>query len=178
LPPVIKPELMHRFDDSVTDPEVHRSDLEQWIGDLSHLGHDYLDKYLVCTTSGSSGTPAILVLDRRELAVMNGLGYARALSSLLSRRILWAILRTGGRSAAVFATGGHFLGAALMARRQRAMPWRANRYRLFSALSSLDDIVGGLNSYQPGLLSASQRAAASLPGTGCGTTAHSASLSR
>src|SRR5689334_15494445 len=85
---------------------------------------------------------------------MNGLGYARALSNLLSRRILWAILRTGGRSAAVFATGGHFLGAALTARRQRAMPWRANRYRLFSALSPLHEIVEGLNSYQPGLLSA------------------------
>ena len=88
LPPVTKPELMHRFDDWVTDSEVHRSDLQQWIGDLSHLGHDYLDKYLVCTTSGSSGSPAILVLDHRELAVMNGLGYARALSNLLSRRIV------------------------------------------------------------------------------------------
>jgi phenylacetate-coenzyme A ligase PaaK-like adenylate-forming protein len=113
LPPVTKPELMLRFDDWVTDSDIRRSDLERWIGDLSHLGHDYLGKYLVCTTSGSSGTPAILVLDHRELAVMNGLGYARALSNLLSRRILWAILRTGGRSAAVFATGGHFLGARI-----------------------------------------------------------------
>ena len=153
LPPVTKPELMLRFDDWVTDSDVRRSDLERWIGDLSHLGHDYLGKYLVCTTSGSSGTPAILVLDHRELAVMNGLGYARAVSNLLSRRILWAILRTRGRSAAVFATGGHFLGAALMARRQRAMPWRANRYRLFSALSPLTGIVESLNSYQPGVLS-------------------------
>src|ERR1051326_3650002 len=145
---------MLRFDDWVTDSDVRRSDLERWIGDLSHLGRDYLGKYLVCTISGSSGTPAILVLDHRELAVMNGLGYARAQSNLLSRRILWAILRTGGRSAAVFATGGHFLGSALMARRQRAMPWRANRYRLFSALSPLSEIVDGLNAYQPGLLSA------------------------
>src|SRR5579864_6129798 len=119
LPPVTKRELMDRFDQWVTDPDVHRADLELWIGDLTHLGQDYLGQYLVCTTSGSSGTPAILVLDHRELAVMNGLGYARALSSLLSARILWATLRTGARSAAVFATGGHFLGAALMARRQR-----------------------------------------------------------
>jgi phenylacetate-CoA ligase len=154
LPPVSKPELMRHFDEWVTDRDVRRSDLERWIGDLSHLGRDYLGKYLVCTTSGSSGTPAILVLDHRELAVMNGLGYARALWNLLSRRLLWAILRSGGRSAAVFATGGHFLGATLMARRQRAMPWRANRYRLFSALSTLADIVEGLNDYKPGLLSA------------------------
>jgi len=154
LPPVTKARLMERFDEWVTDPAVRRIALEQWIGDLSHLGQNYLDQYLVCTTSGSSGTPAILLLDHRELAVMNGLGYARALSSLLSGRILWAILRTGGRSAAVFATGGHFLGAALMARRQRAMPWRADRYRLFSALSPLSEVVTGLNRYQPGLLSA------------------------
>jgi phenylacetate-coenzyme A ligase PaaK-like adenylate-forming protein len=154
LPPVTKRELMDHFEQWVTDPEVRRSELHQWIGDLSHLGQDYLGRYLICTTSGSSGTPAILVLDHRELAVMNGLGYARALFSLLSTRILWTIARTGGRSAAVFATGGHFLGAALMARRQRAMPWRANRYRLFSALSPLSEIVDGLNAYQPGLLSA------------------------
>ena len=154
LPPVTKPDLMDRFDQWLTDPAVHRADLEAWTKDLSHLGQDYLSQYLVCTTSGSSGTPAILVLDHRELAVMNGLGYIRALSSLLSLRIIWAILRTGGRSAAVFATGGHFLGAALMARRQRAMPWRANRYRLFSALSPLAEIVAGLNTFQPGLLSA------------------------
>ena len=154
LPPVTKAGLMDRFDEWVTDPRVRRVDLDQWIGDLSNLGRDYLNRYLICTTSGSSGHPAILVLDHRELAVMNGLGYARALSNLLSRRILWAILRTGGRSAAVFATGGHFLGAALMARRQHAMPWRANRYRLFSALSPLSEIVEGLDRYQPGLLSA------------------------
>jgi phenylacetate-coenzyme A ligase PaaK-like adenylate-forming protein len=154
LPPVTKRELMDRFNDWVTDREVRRSEVEYWIGDLSHLGQDYLGRYLICTTSGSSGTPAILVLDHRELAVMNGLGYARALFNLLSTRILWTIARTGGRSAAVFATGGHFLGAALMARRQHAMPWRANRYRLFSALSPLSEIVDALNAYQPGLLSA------------------------
>jgi phenylacetate-CoA ligase len=154
LPWVTKAELMERFDDWVTDRAVHRSDLERWIGDQSHLGDDYLGRYLVCTTSGSSGTPAVLVLDHRELAVMNGLGYARALSSLLSRRIVWALLRTGARSAAVFATGGHFLGAALMARRQRGMRWRADRYRLFSALDPLPETVAGLNGYQPGLLSA------------------------
>jgi phenylacetate-coenzyme A ligase PaaK-like adenylate-forming protein len=113
-----------------------------------------MDRYLVCTTSGSSGTPAILVLDHCELAVMNGLGYARALTRLLSGRLLRGLLRTRSRSAAVFATGGHFLGAALMARRQRAIPWRADAYRLFSALAPLHEIVTGLNSYQPGLLSA------------------------
>ena len=178
LPPVTKARLMQRFDEWVTDSAVRRIDLERWIGDLSHLGQDYLDQYLVCTTSGSSGTPAILVLDHRELAVMNGLGYARALSSLLSGRILWAILRTGGRSAAVFATGGHFLGAALMARRQRAMPWRANRYRLFSALSPLPEIVTGLNRYQPGLQRVPKRAFVVSPGTGRGPTAYPARISR
>jgi hypothetical protein len=50
LPSVTKLELMDRFDDWVTDPEVRRSDLERWIGDLSHLGQDYLGRYLICTT--------------------------------------------------------------------------------------------------------------------------------
>jgi phenylacetate-coenzyme A ligase PaaK-like adenylate-forming protein len=63
LPPVTKPELMACFDDWVTDPSVTRAGVEQFVADLDNLGRDFLDRYVVFTTSGSTGVPAVLVED-------------------------------------------------------------------------------------------------------------------
>jgi phenylacetate-CoA ligase len=80
LPPVSKQELMTRFDDWVTDPSVTRADVERFVADLDNLGRDFLDRYVIFTTSGSTGVPALLVQDQRAVAVMTGLSYIRALS--------------------------------------------------------------------------------------------------
>jgi phenylacetate-CoA ligase len=85
LPPVTKPELMARFDDWVTDPRVTRAGVERFVADLDNLGRDFLDRYVVFTTSGSTGVPALLVQDRRAVAVMTGLAYVRALGALTPR---------------------------------------------------------------------------------------------
>jgi phenylacetate-coenzyme A ligase PaaK-like adenylate-forming protein len=82
LPPVIKPELMSRFDDWVTDPAVTRVGVEEFVANLDNLGRDFLDRYVVFTTSGSTGVPALLVQDHRAVAVMTGLAYVRGLSAL------------------------------------------------------------------------------------------------
>lgn len=64
LPVITKAEMMSHFDEWVTDPEVSRQGVEAFIADPALVGHDYLGCYVVCTTSGSTGTPAILVHDR------------------------------------------------------------------------------------------------------------------
>jgi hypothetical protein len=58
LPSVTKPELMARFDDWVTDPAVIRVAVEEFVANLDNLGRDFLDRYVVFTTSGSTGVPA------------------------------------------------------------------------------------------------------------------------
>lgn len=105
LPPVIKPELMARFDDWVTDPRVTRAGVEQFVADPDNLGQDFLGRYVVFTTSGSTGVPALLVQDRRAVAVMTGLSYVRALGAL-TPRLLVQMLTRQPRQAAVFATDG------------------------------------------------------------------------
>jgi phenylacetate-coenzyme A ligase PaaK-like adenylate-forming protein len=150
LPPVTKPELMARFDDWVTDPAVTRAGVEAFVADPSRIGQDYLDRYVVFTTSGSTGVPALLVQDRRALAVMNGLAYMRGVG-VISTGDLWRVLRAGGRQAAIFATGGHFLGATMMARR-RSRRWRSKIARIFSVLTPLEELVHELNAFQPALL--------------------------
>ena len=79
---VTKPELMARFEDWVTDPAVTRVGVEHFVASLDNLGRDFLGRYVVFTTSGSTGVPALLVQDQRAVAVMTGLTYARSLSAL------------------------------------------------------------------------------------------------
>ncbi|MGZ6367309.1 MAG: phenylacetate--CoA ligase family protein [Ktedonobacteraceae bacterium] len=150
LPVVTKAELMNHFDEWVTDPAITRHDAEAFIADPSLIGHDYLDRYVICTTSGSTGIPAILVHDHRALAVYNVLGYIRSLPVFLSSlRNIGALLHGKGRLAAIFVTGGHFLGNTMSARRRMKMPWRAKTQRLFSALTPIAELVRELNAFQP-----------------------------
>ena len=123
LPSVTKPELMARFDDWVTDPDVTRARVEGFVANLDHLGQDFLGRYVLCTTSGSTGVPALLVQDRRAVAVMTGLAYVRALNAL-SPRLVVQMLTRAPRLAAVFAQGGHFLSTTMFERRLRTAPFR------------------------------------------------------
>lgn len=153
LPVVTKVEMMRHFDQWVTDPSVKREQVEAFVADPTLIGRDYLNRYVACTTSGSTGTPAILLHDRGALVIYNVLGYVRALPvAMFSARNLWALVRGKGRLAAVFVTGGHFLGNTMMARRLRTMPSRARMQRLFSSLSPLRELVAGLNTFQPVVL--------------------------
>jgi phenylacetate-CoA ligase len=152
LPPVTKAELMAHFDEWVTDPQVTRAGVEAFVADRSRLGQRYLGRYLVWTTSGTTGTPAILVHDRAALAVYIALGYARALLPWLTPCRLWRVLQGGGRGAGLLATGGHYAGVVLAEQVRRQAPWRARRLRLFSVLAPLPELVRALNAFQPVLL--------------------------
>lgn len=151
LPVVTKPELMSRFEDWVTDPGIKRVDVEAFVADKSKIGHTFLNQYLVFTTSGSSGTPAILLQDSLTQAVMNGLTYVRGLE-MVSLSKYWQVLRKGGRQVALFATSGHFLGVTMIERRRRAKPWRAKISRIISVLTPLPEIVEELNEFQPAMV--------------------------
>ncbi|AFM16271.1 coenzyme F390 synthetase [Mycolicibacterium chubuense NBB4] len=153
LPVVTKADLMDHFDRWVTDPSVTRTRVETFLADPANLGVDFLGRYVACTTSGATGVPAILVHDHRALFVYNVLGYVRALPpALSSTRHIGAVLRPRVRLAAVFVTGGPFLGNTMMARRLRKLPWRSATQRLFSALTPLDELVDALNDFDPAVL--------------------------
>lgn len=152
LPPVTKRELMAHFDEWVTNPSVTRDSVDAFLADKSLIGHSYLGRYMVWTTSGSTGEPAILVQDRRMLAVLDALRYGRALPTLLTPHDLWKILRGRGRAAALLVTGGHYGAIALLQREFMRHSWRARITRVFSVLSPLSEIVQGLNAFRPVLI--------------------------
>jgi phenylacetate-coenzyme A ligase PaaK-like adenylate-forming protein len=173
LPTLTKTDLMSRFDEWMTDPAVHRSEVEAFIADPTMIGHDYLGRYVVCTTSGSTGTPTILMHDHRALAVYNALGYVRSMPDALLRwDVLSALIRGHGRLAAVFVTDGHFLGNTMMARRIRAKPWRARMQKIFSALAPVKEIVAQLNAFQPVVLGGYPSALEALASEQCAGRLH------
>jgi phenylacetate-coenzyme A ligase PaaK-like adenylate-forming protein len=151
LPPVQKPELMARFDEWVTDPRLTKGTVATFVADPANAGRDLFGDYVVFTTSGSTAEPALLIQDRRALAVMFGLTYARS-AGVLPAGLLLRVLARGARQAAVFATGGHFVSTVMYERRLRAHPMRRRYSRFFSVLDPLPQLVANLNEFQPVLL--------------------------
>ena len=124
LPPVAKPDLMNRFDGWVTDPQVVRTQVDEFIADPTRVGDDFRGRYAVCTTSGSSGHRAVILQDRREMAARNALLGVRGKATVTGAERS-AIKRAGGRQAAVYATGGHFTVETLIERQRRQSPLRS-----------------------------------------------------
>lgn len=151
LPAVSKPELMARFDEWVTDRRLTRTGVSTFVADTANTGRDMFGEYVVFTTSGSTAEPALLIQDRRAMAVMFGLTYARS-AGVLPPGLLVRVLRRGARQAAVFATGGHFVSTVMFERRLRAHPVRRRYSRFFSVLDPLPKLVANLNEFQPVLL--------------------------
>jgi phenylacetate-coenzyme A ligase PaaK-like adenylate-forming protein len=152
LPVVSKPELMARFDDWIADPALTRKGLEAFVADKANIGKLYLDRYLVCTTSGTTGTPAILVQDPLMLRVVGMLNVMRATPAWLTRGDLMRILKARARTAVVWATDGHFLGISMAKRQIYERPSRAKSIRAFSMLTPLPELVQQLNAFQPAML--------------------------
>ncbi len=153
LPPVGKRELMENFDDWVTDPHITLAGLKKdLLGDASGIGGLYRGKYLVMTTSGSTGEPAVLVHDRMSLQVANLLGPIRERRTLMTAAEARAFVHRGLRAAALIADGDHFAGVVLTEAARRRSPRIGRRVRVFSVLRPLPDLVADLNDFQPTVL--------------------------
>ena len=129
LPVVSKAELMPRFADWVTDPAIIAADLDAFIHDPEQIGRSYLGKYTVCTTSGTTGQPAILLQDHATMGLMGALNILRAMPTWITGGQLMKIIGAGMKTAAVWATGGHFLGITMMKRQILQKPSRARAMR-------------------------------------------------
>ncbi|HEU5440206.1 MAG TPA: nitroreductase family deazaflavin-dependent oxidoreductase [Ktedonobacterales bacterium] len=151
LPPTTKPELMAHFDEWVTDPAVTRAGVEAFVADLAKVGQLYLGRYLIFTTSGTTGVPALLLQDRRSLVLLDVLRYARLVPDQFTLRTLRRLLRHGRRGwgATVYMTGGHFAGASFTEWERRLSPLVADRLREFPVQAPLPELVSDLNAFDP-----------------------------
>lgn len=159
LPVVSRAELMSRFDDWVTDPELKLTELQSFIADSSRIGESYLGKYLVWESSGSSHQPGIFVQDARTMAVLDALEALRRSAPRTLQRWLDPLLLSE-RIAFVGATSGHFASMVSLQRLRQLNPWLAQSMRSFSILQSTQSLVEELNAYAPSVIATYPTAAA------------------
>ena len=145
FPVVTKLELMERFDEWATDPQVTRAGVEEFIADPARIGSRYLDRYAVWTTSGITGRRGIFVHDDGAQVVYTAMLIAR------TSRHIRSLLR-GGRVAALVVPGGHFAFTSLIEVLRRRYPIVADAIRPCSALSPLHELVRELNAFRPAAL--------------------------
>lgn len=145
LPVTTKPELMARFDDWVTDREVTLEKARPFVEDRSLFGTPFLDKYIVVTTSGTTGTHGVFLTDQATLSVVGPLAL-RMLGEWLGPWDVASIVSRGSRIASVLATGTPLATGVGIT---RFAPRLGKRFRAFSVHAPLLEIVAGLNGFQP-----------------------------
>lgn len=148
LPVTSKSKLMARFDHWVTDPEVTIGKVREFVENPTLIGERFMGKYTVATTSGTTGTHGIFLLDDRSMAVTTALAF-RMLSAWLTARDVIGILARGGRLAMVNAMGGHFASAVAATRLRRR---RGNRVEVYPVQMPLPEMVAELNRFRPAIL--------------------------
>jgi phenylacetate-CoA ligase len=119
-----------------------------------------LDRYTVATTSGTTGTRGIFLLDDRSLAVTNVLAL-RLLGTWLSAPDIIGIVAGRGRLALVSATGGHFASVVAATRLRRRF---SKAIQLFPVHNPLPEIVARLNQFRPAVVAPYASMAALLAG--------------
>lgn len=148
IEPVGRDELMGRFDEWVTDPELHLDELRAFTADPTRIGDPYLGRYLIWESSGTSGAPGVFVQDATALSVYDALEALRRRPDHSMRR-LFDPVGIGERVAFVGATNGHFASQISVQRLARLQSWRASNLRSFSIMQSMEPLVDELNAFAP-----------------------------
>ncbi|BHH86232.1 phenylacetate--CoA ligase family protein [Desulforhopalus sp. 52FAK] len=150
LPPVSKQELTARMQDWVTDPDFSEEALVSFIRDMGTLGHLFMDKYSVSTTSGTTGEPLRMLRDSRHVNINGALLMDRLYKSPLLKNFP-EILDNKVKFASVLATGGHHAAFTAFEKRRTALEKEGitGTMLLLSIGQPVEDMVARLNDFQP-----------------------------
>ena len=163
--PVDKTELMQHFDDWATDRRITRAGAASFIADPGCIADAWLGKYLLWTSSGTSGVPGWFVQDAQSLAAYDAIDALRLRQStgegsLQASLGSWGL---GQRFAFVGASGGHYAGIVSMERLRRIVPPPLRpEIHLLSAQQPLRSIADALQALQPTVLITYPSCAAAL----------------
>lgn len=148
LPAISKNDLMRDLEASLAPPAPARARLESFVADPARAGQLFDGRYMVWSSSGTSGVPALFVHDHDALATYEALETIRfrGQGSLLRAG---ARAMSGERFALVAATGGHFAGVAMIEHLRSTYPWLGESVRAFSLLQPERRLFDQLNRFDP-----------------------------
>jgi len=145
LPVTDKKKLMARFDDWVTDREVTLEKVRPFVENRNLFGKEFLGKYLVITTSGTTGTHGIFLIDKQSLSVIASIFLGKPHAWLGARDIL-RIIAGGGRIAAVLAAGTPTATGVGISQFGSRL---GKAFQAFSVHTPLPELTTELNQFQP-----------------------------
>lgn len=149
LPVTNKKEMMIHFDQWMTDCSITKTKVEHFMSDISNVGTKLDGKYLVYTTSGSTGNPCIVLYDESTINVSSAIGVIR---SFARKEDMTAFIKSGKKTIALFADNGFYLGCGSVRYNLHKMPWKKNVMKTFEVRKPTDEIVNFLNDYQPSMI--------------------------
>jgi phenylacetate-CoA ligase len=150
LPPTNKRALMARFDEWATDRDVTLDEARSFAANPDLIGERFLGRYTLATTSGTTGTPGVFIMDDGAMRVTAAL-MLRMVRSWLGVGDLARIV-AGGRRLAMVADVGHHSATSVAAARLLNSPSRHQRIQVLSVRTPLQQLVAQLNEFQPTLL--------------------------
>lgn len=149
LPVTNKKEMMTHFDQWMTDRSISKAKVEHFMSDISNVGTKLDGKYLVYTTSGSTGNPCVVLYDESTINVSSAIGVIR---SFARKEDMTAFIKSGKKTIALFADNGFYLGCGSVRYNLRKMPWKKNVMKTFEVRKPTDEIVNVLNEFQPSMI--------------------------
>lgn len=149
FPATNKLDLMAHFDEWMTDREVTKEKIDHFMSDVSNVGTKFEGKYLVYSTSGSTGNPCIVLYDDTTINVSSAIGVSR---SFARKQDMKKFMKHGKKTMALFADDGFYLGCGSVKFNLRKMPWKKNKMKTCDVRKPMQEIVNTLNEFQPSML--------------------------
>ncbi len=149
IPPVSKPELMAHFDDVLTDRNISMERIDAFTQDIDNIGRMIDGKYLIFKTSGSTGNPAVVLYDRRNIDVSSAVAAFRTFARKEDFR---KFMKHGKKTAGVFADYGFYLACGMSRYLQLKMPWQKTKITV-DVNAPEAEIIKQLNAFRPAMLS-------------------------
>lgn len=148
FPVLTKTELMANFDRIVTDKRVTKAAIANFLTKSKTPTERFLNHFTVIHTSGSSGEVGYFVYAPADIARSIGLGRKAQRPQRSAQR------RNRGRYRIAFfgATDGHYAGVTMISQFRRGLLRLFLKTALFEVNSPLQEVIAGLNAFQPDML--------------------------
>ena len=149
LPPTNKVAMMANFDAYITDRSITMDRIEDYTKDIENVGRMIDDKYLIFKTSGSTGNPATILYDKKNIDVSSAVA---ALRTFARKEDFKKFLKNGKKTAGVFANYGFYLACGMSRYLQLQMPKKKNKITVDENAAE-EIIIKELNDFKPSMLS-------------------------
>ena len=149
LPPTNKVAMMKNFDTWITDSNITMERINEFTKDIENVGRMIDDKYLIFKTSGSTGNPATILYDKKNIDVASAVA---AFRTFARKEDFKKFMKNGKRTAGVFANYGFYLACGMSRYLQLKMPRKKNKITVDVNAPS-EQIIKELNEFNPSMLS-------------------------